>query len=113
MRGGRTCDFSLGFGCAALEPLHHGPGARASLHGNMGLRVGHRLGDVIHEPLQRMTAAGIQEAPRVGVRVDVHDGLLLQLFGVSLGPLRRPQQTRLLAVPTRVHQGALRAPPTA
>src|SRR5271170_7654955 len=51
-----------------------------------------------------------KQSPPVAVGIDVGDSVLLQLRGMRLGPLRRSQQARLLAVPEAIDHGALRLP---
>ena len=60
--------------------------------------------------LERVRAAGAEEAPAVAVGVDVDDRLLPQLLGVGLDPLGRAEQPLLLAVPGGVDDRAPRAP---
>src|SRR5439155_1002507 len=79
-------------------------------HAHPGLGVGDVPRHLVDELLERVRALDLEEAPAVGVGVDVGDGLLLQLGVVGLGPFRRAQQPRLLAVPRRVDDRALRRP---
>src|SRR5512143_4134060 len=52
-----------------------------------------------------------KQAPPVTVGIDVGDRVLLQLRGMRLGPLRRSQQARFLAVPEAIDNSPLRLPP--
>ena len=51
-----------------------------------------------------------QKAAAVGVGIDVEHRFGLQFGGMRFGPFGGTQQTRLLAVPARIHQGAARPP---
>ena len=66
--------------------------------------------DLVHEPLERVRAARAEEPAAVAVRVQIGDRLFRKLVRVRLDPLRRADETRLLAVPRRVHDRALRPP---
>ena len=69
------------------------------------LHVGQRL---VHERLQAVGAADVEEPAGVHVGVDVGDRLGPQLPEVRLDPFRRAEQALLFAVPCRVDEGAPR-----
>src|SRR6185312_5139668 len=52
-----------------------------------------------------------KQAAPVAVGIDVGDSVLLQFRGMRLGPLRRSEQARFLAVPEAIDNGSLRFPP--
>ncbi|CAM5604922.1 hypothetical protein RLIN73S_06790 [Rhodanobacter lindaniclasticus] len=79
-------------------------------HAHPGFRIGHAVGHLVDQMLQRMAAADAEKAAPVGVRIDIEHGLGLQLFRVCLGPFGGTEQARLLAIPAGVDQGAPRPP---
>jgi hypothetical protein len=66
--------------------------------------------DSIYEVREILAPAGIEHTARIGVRVDVEDGLLPEFVRVRFGPFGRAQETGLFRVPTRIDERALRAP---
>ena len=108
--GGQPQLFSVQSPLTRLRvALDHRPGAPPLGDAHSPLRVLDVPGHLIHEALQRMRAIHPEIAAAVAVRVDVGDDLVAKLGGVTLRPLDRSEESRLLGVPGREHEGALRA----
>ena len=79
-------------------------------HRRPGARLGHRLGDVDEQLVERRRRAGAELLAGRDVDVEVGDRLGVQGALVLLGPLGRAEQAVLLAVPAGEHDRAVGPP---
>src|SRR6202161_3714680 len=76
-----------------------------------GFGIFHVARRLAREALKGVTAAHAEIAAGNRVRIYVEDRFGLEFGRVQLRPFRGAQETRLLAVPARINQGAARPPP--
>src|SRR5439155_18006839 len=76
----------------------------------VGARLLNIVSDFVDEALERMRTADIQPPFTGAVGVQIDDGLLLELIGMSLNPFGRTQQSLLFAVPRAQDDRAFRLP---
>ncbi len=100
---GLGLDAFLGVG---RERVHADFRAQPLTDGDAGFGIDDVGSDLVHQMLEVVAATDTQEAPLVGVRVDIKKSGLLQFARVRLGPLRRADEHRLFGVPARIDDGA-------
>src|SRR5271169_2894527 len=83
---------------------------RARQYAGAGFRILDIARRFAQEMLQSVAAFALKKTSAIRIGIDVQHGLALEFGGMLLGPFGRPQQTRLLAVPTGVDQCAARLP---
>src|SRR5215470_2469188 len=83
---------------------------RSLPHRHVLFRIFNIAGHAIEETLQRMRAGDAQKSTRGVVRVDVSDGMLLEIVQMSFQPFSGADQAGLLTIPCRIDDRALWTP---
>ena len=92
------------------RPRHNRLRLHALPHTALRLGILDVPGHCVDQRLERVGAAGVEEAAAIAVGVDVDDGLLAQLRFVMLDPLGRSEQALLFTVPGGIDDRPLRSP---
>ena len=94
------------FGPGFFVTVHHQYCTATLLQCDIRKRVTEILGNLVQIPLEHMAAADVHESATAAVRIEIGDGMFLQVIRMMFRPLCRTDQAGLLRIPGGINHSS-------